>query len=169
MRPELRLLEAVLFAAGRPVSERELAAALSVRVLEVRSLLAEYRALALGRGFALHESEAGAALVVAPDLAQAVAQALDLGRDPLTPPVLEVLAIIAEHQPVDRGTIEAIRGVRSDRSLAILQEEGLIEEAGRGAGPGRPVLWRTTPEFLARFGLGSVAELLAHFPKASDA
>lgn len=164
MTPLLRRLEALLFAAGRPLPEHELAAALGVRLLDLPALLDQYRAQLTDRGFELSVSEAGVTLLPAVDLQETVARALRRMPDRLTAPVLEVLAVVARYQPVDRSTIERIRGVRSDRSLAVLEEEGLIEVAGRGEGPGRPVLWRTTPEFLLRFGLKSLAELDSLWP-----
>lgn len=159
MTPEERLLEALLFASGTPLPEAETARLLGMPVLELRSLLDRYRTRLSERGFALLETEAGLGLVPAPDLQPLLAERLGQRPEPLSAAALEVLAIIARHQPVDRATIERIRGVRSERSLQLLAEEGLIAEAGRADGPGRPILWRTTPEFLARFRLGSLAEL----------
>jgi segregation and condensation protein B len=156
-----RLLEALLFAAGSPLPEAELARRMGLTVLELRSLVERYRANVDGRGFALVETEAGLGLVPAPDLQATVAERLGQRPEPLSAAALEVLAIVARHQPVDRATIEEIRGVRSERSLQLLAEEGLIAEAGRGEGPGRPILWRTTPEFLVRFRLTSLADLPA--------
>ena len=77
----------------------------------------------------------------------------------LTRAALEVLAIIAYEQPVTRPHIDAIRGVNSESALRTLLRHGLIEEAGRTEGPGRPILYVTTPEFLQHFGLGRLAEL----------
>ena len=72
---------------------------------------------------------------------------------------LETMAIIAYQQPVTRPEIDAIRGVNSDGVIKTLLSRGLIEEIGRGSGPGRPILYSTTPEFLGSFGLTSIAEL----------
>jgi segregation and condensation protein B len=74
---------------------------------------------------------------------------------------LETLAIIAYRQPITRPQVDAIRGVNSDTMLRSLQHKGLITEAGRAEGPGRPILYSTTPEFLQHFGLNSFAELPA--------
>jgi len=72
---------------------------------------------------------------------------------------VEVLAIIGYKQPVTRPAIDSIRGVNSDASLKTLLRHGLIEEIGRSAGPGRPILYGTSPEFLQHFGLNSLDEL----------
>ena len=77
----------------------------------------------------------------------------------LTKAALETLAIVAYKQPVTRHQINAIRGVNSDGVLRALTDRGLIEEAGRDETPGRPVLFGTTPGFLERLGLPSLASL----------
>ena len=78
---------------------------------------------------------------------------------PLSRAALEALAIVAYQQPVTRPQIEAVRGVNSDSVIKNLLTKGLIEESGRAEGPGRPVLYSTTPEFMQHFGLTSLAEL----------
>jgi segregation and condensation protein B len=77
----------------------------------------------------------------------------------LTKAALETLSIVAYKQPVTRHQISAIRGVNSDGVLRALTDRGLIEEAGREETPGRPVLYGTTPGFLERLGLPSLASL----------
>ena len=77
----------------------------------------------------------------------------------LSDSVLETLSIVAYKQPVTRGEIERIRGVKSDHAIAKLMDYDLIEEIGRLDAPGRPVLFATTEEFLRCFGVSSVAEL----------
>ena len=77
----------------------------------------------------------------------------------LTQSALEVLAIIAYKQPVTRGEIEAIRGIKCDRVLEGLQKRELIEEVGRSTGIGRPILYGTTDAFLKYFGFASLREL----------
>jgi len=77
----------------------------------------------------------------------------------LSQAALETLAIIAYRQPITRPEIEAIRGVRAESAIASLIDRGLIEEKGRSDGPGRPILYGTTQEFLIRFGLDSLASL----------
>jgi segregation and condensation protein B len=77
----------------------------------------------------------------------------------LTRAALETLAIIAYRQPVTRPVIDSLRGVNSETSLHTLLRYGLIEEIGRGEGPGRPILYSTTPDFLQHFGIGSLRDL----------
>jgi segregation and condensation protein B len=77
----------------------------------------------------------------------------------LTKAALETLAIVAYKQPATRHQVSAIRGVNSDGVLRALVDRGLIEEAGRDEGPGRAVLYATTPQFLERLGLPSLAAL----------
>ena len=77
----------------------------------------------------------------------------------LTKASLETLAIVAYKQPVTRHQVSAIRGVDSDGVLRALADRGLVSEVGREEGPGRPVLYGTTPEFLERLGLPSLSAL----------
>ena len=78
---------------------------------------------------------------------------------PLSAAALEVLAVIADNQPVTRSFIEQVRGVDSSGVVQSLAQKGLIEEAGRLDLPGRPIAFRTTDVFLRSFGLSSLAEL----------
>ena len=95
-----------------------------------------------------------------PELAPEIRRTLE-GRKParLSQPALEVLAIIAYYQPVTRAYVDQIRGVDSAYTVGLLLERDLIEEAGRLAVPGRPVLFRTTKNFLRSFGMESLEEL----------
>lgn len=79
----------------------------------------------------------------------------------LTQSAMEVLAIIAYKQPVTKGEIESIRGIRSDRVLDGLIKKDLIEEVGRGTGIGRPILYGTTKIFLKNFGFTNLSQLPA--------
>jgi segregation and condensation protein B len=72
---------------------------------------------------------------------------------------LETLAIIAYQQPVTRPSVDAVRGVNSDGVMKSLLSKGLIQEIGRTEGPGRPILYGTTPDFLQHFGLNTLGEL----------
>jgi segregation and condensation protein B len=80
-------------------------------------------------------------------------------RSQLSRAAIETLAIIAYRQPVTRMEIEEIRGVKSDRTVQVLQRKGLVREVGRAEGAGRPILYGTTKEFLEYFGLNHIAEL----------
>ena len=72
---------------------------------------------------------------------------------------METLSVVAYNQPITRAGIEFIRGVNSDSSLLKLVERGLVKEVGRSDGPGRPILYGTTDNFLRSVGISSLAEL----------
>jgi segregation and condensation protein B len=156
------LVESLLFVADEPVPVAQLANALEVNPREVEAALtalAETYAQQ-PRGLRLQRSKDKVQLTTAPAAAERVQRFLGLAASaPLTRAALETLAIIAYQQPVTRPQIEAVRGVNSDSVLKNLLSKGLIEEAGRSEGPGRPVLYATTPEFLQHFGLMALAEL----------
>ena len=99
-------------------------------------------------------------LCSAPEFAEYVRKTLE-SRKParLSQPALEVLAIIAYHQPVTRAYVDQVRGVDSSYTVGLLLERELIEEAGRLQVPGRPVLFRTTKNFLRTFGMSTLEEL----------
>ncbi|SDZ09102.1 segregation and condensation protein B [Thermoactinomyces sp. DSM 45892] len=82
-------------------------------------------------------------------------------RSQLSRAALETLAIIAYRQPITRLEIEEIRGVKTDRTVQLLQRKGLVRETGRAEGPGRPILLGTTKEFLEYFGLNRLEDLPA--------
>ena len=160
--PSLRALEAVLFVADEPLSSAVLAQALESERAEVEALLerlaAEYERL--GSGLVLRRIAGGWRLYTHPDTAPVVERfVLSSRHSRLTKAALETLAIVAYKQPVTRHQISAIRGVSSDGVLKALVDRGLLVEVGRDEGPGRPVLYGTTPEFLERLGLDSVADL----------
>jgi segregation and condensation protein B len=158
MNDQLRLLEALLFAAAEPLAEEELA----LRLGEDADIPALLRALAetyAGRGVTLAAVAGGWAFRTAPDLAPALKAERDVPRR-LSRAAVETLAVIAYHQPVTRAEIEAIRGVGLARgTLDRLLESGWVQPKGRRESPGRPLNWVTTPHFLAHFGLGSLKEL----------
>lgn len=155
------LLEAVLFAATEPVSLRRLADVTGCAEAQVENALKE-----LGRHLAEESHGVELALVAGgyrlftkKVYAPYVAALLQPERPQLSPAALETLAIIAYKQPITRGEIEAIRGVQSDHTIKTLLDRQLIREAGRRDGPGRPILYATTPLFLERFGLSDLKEL----------
>lgn len=153
-------LEALLFVAGEPVTPGQLAEALEVPASEVERGLAELAKDFSTRGLRIQHHAGRVQLTTAPELAREVERFLGLeAQTALSRAALEVLAIIAYEQPVTRPQIDAIRGVNSDGVLKSLLHKGLIQEAGRAEGPGRPILYTTTAEFLQQFGLNSLAEL----------
>ena len=115
---------------------------------------------ARGSGIVLRQVAGGWRLLTHPDAAAHVEQFVLSSRHArLTKASLETLAIVAYKQPVTRHQVSGIRGVDCDGVLRALVERGLIQDVGRDDGPGRPVLYGTTPEFLERLGLASLADL----------
>jgi segregation and condensation protein B len=158
--PLRQRLEAVLLAAPGPASLEQLAVALQVEPALVDQALADLEADYRERGLRLQRHRGRAQLTTAPEYAEDVERFLQLdSRTRLSRAAVEVLAIIGYKQPVTRPAIDSIRGVNSDASLKTLLRHGLIEEIGRSAGPGRPILYGTSPEFLQHFGLNSLDEL----------
>jgi len=158
MKDRLRLLEALLFAAPEPLSEAELALRLG-DAADVPVLLGALAETYAERGINLVGVAGGWTFRTAPDLAPALRNERDVPRR-LSRAAVETLAVIAYHQPVTRGEIEAIRGVGLARgTLDRLLESGWVQPKGRREAPGRPLNWVTTPQFLAHFGLDSLKEL----------
>ena len=155
-------LEAVLFAAGEPVGVERLCLGLETDrpTLDAvaQRLMDQYSYER--RGIRLLRLDASYQLCSAPEYAGYVRKTLE-SRKParLSQPALEVLAIIAYYQPVTRAYVDQVRGVDSSYTVGLLLERELIEECGRLAVPGRPILYRTTRNFLRSFGLGSLEEL----------
>src|SRR5439155_18192950 len=121
-----------------------------------------------GSGLALRNVAGGWRLFTHPDAQASVERFILSSRQArLTKASLETLAIVAYKQPVTRHQVSSIRGVNSDGVLRALTDRGLIEEAGRDEGPGRPLLYGTTPHFLERLGLPSLAALPSLAPLLS--
>lgn len=158
----LRDLEALLFVSDEPVSAAALGQALGVDRREVEALCAELARTYEERdaGIVLRNVAGGWRLSTNPAAAPVVERHVLASRHVrLTKAALETLAIVAYKQPVTRHQIASIRGVNSDGVLRALIERGLVAEVGREEGPGRPMLYGTTPEFLERLGLSSLADL----------
>ena len=153
-------LEAMLFVAAEPVMTAQLAAALDVAASVVERGLNELDASLSTRGLRLQRHGGRVQLTTAPELAELIERFLGLeATSHLSRAALETLAIIAYQQPVTRPQIDSIRGVNSDSMMKSLLSKGLILESGRADGPGRPILYSTTPEFLQHFGLNSILEM----------
>ncbi len=156
----LRLAEALLFAAGEPLSEEMLARRLGAAA-DLGGLLGELAEHYAGRGVNLVRLAGGWVFCTAPDLAPALRIERPVARK-LSRAAVETLAVIAYHQPVTRAEIEEIRGVGLGKGIIdTLMEAGWVRPKGRRPTPGRPLLWVTTPEFLAHFGLDSLRDLPA--------
>jgi len=155
---ELRLVEALLFAAAEPLDEATLASRLP-EGSNVASLLVELSELYRNRGVTLEKVAGRWVFRTAPDLAPRLMLERPVSRK-LSRAAIETLAIIAYHQPVTRTEIEEIRGVIVNRGILDgLMESGWVRPKGHKQTPGRPATWVTTPEFLVHFGLDGLVDL----------
>lgn len=149
-------IEAILFVAGEAVTVKELARALQT---EEKAVKAELNAIRDEydydqRGFLLKRFGDKVQLATRPLYAQDVLRLLQpVQQQSLSQAAMETLAVVAYKQPVTRAEVEQVRGVKCDYSLQSLMNKGLIREAGRKDTIGRPILYRTTDEFLSHFGL----------------
>ncbi len=158
--PVAAQIEGLLFVASEAVAPAQLAEALDVSQSTVEVALNELEQTLRAHGLRLQRHSGRVPLTTAPDLADAIERFLGLeATSRLTRAALETLAIIAYRQPITHPQIDAIRGVNSDSMLKSLLTKGLIYEAGRAEGPGRPILYTTSPAFLQHLGLNSIAEL----------
>ena len=157
-----RAIEAILFAAGERVEASRLAMALEADVKDViaaADALADELAFAR-RGIRILKLEKGYQMVSSGEMADYITKALETRKPPkLSSSQLETLTIVAYYQPATKAMVEQIRGVDSSYSVAALLNKKLIEEAGRLNVPGRPILYRTTPDFLRTFGISTLDEL----------
>jgi segregation and condensation protein B len=154
----LRLAEALVFASPRPATWRLLAPFLPAN-LSTDDVFAALQAHCAERGVVLVQQADGWVFRTAPDLTAELQAALGEIRK-LPRVALEVLVVIAYHQPITRPEIEAVRGVSlSQATMELLLESGLIKAHGRRQAPGTPTLWVTTALFLEQFGLKSLRDL----------
>jgi segregation and condensation protein B len=157
---QLRLIEALLFAAGEPLTEEILALRLG-DAADLPAVLLELADRYAGHGVNLVRLAGGWAFRTAPDLAAALRIERPVARK-LSRAAVETLAVIAYHQPVTRAEIEEIRGVGLGKGIIdTLMEAGWVRPKGRRMSPGRPLLWVTTPGFLTHFGLDGLHDLPA--------
>lgn len=154
-------LEAVLFAAGEPLSVAEIAAVMQLEKPQVWELLTNLSHVYedAGRGLMLREVGGGYQLVTKPEHYRMLSSLGKKKEIKLTNAAMETLAIIAFKQPVTRAEMEAIRGVKVDGVVNTLLELELIAEAGRKKALGNPILYATTDKFLTVFGLSSINDL----------
>ena len=157
-----RAVEAILFAAGERIDIKRLADTLEVdpqTIEKATDALADEYAFQR-RGIRILKLEKGYQMVSSGEMADFVTKALETRKPPkLSSSQLETLTIIAYYQPATKAMVEQIRGVDSAYSVAALLNKKLIEEAGRLNVPGRPIQYRTTPDFLRTFGLADLEEL----------
>lgn len=155
-------LESMLYVWGEPLAIKSAAEAMDLDYEETKALLLE---LAKeyeeeGRGIRIRQINRSFQMVTSRDNSQFIRRlCTPVKASRLSQAALEVLAIIAYKQPITKGEIEAIRGVRADRVVEGLMKRNLVSEKGRSEGIGRPILYGTTEEFLKQFGFSSISEL----------
>lgn len=158
------VLEAILFAAGHPVSYEKLGELFEMSPSLVKERVVAYSAIynesGTPRGILLLPYDNSCQLCTKEKYLPHIRVALGIKRSgTLSNSSIEVLAIVAYHQPVTRAYVDTVRGVDSAYAVSSLLERGLIESVGRLDAPGRPMLYGTTADFLRCFGLSSLAEL----------
>lgn len=157
-----RAIEAILFAAGERIETARLAMALETdedEIVAAANALVDTYAFER-RGIRILKLDKSYQMVSSGEMADFVTKALETRKPPkLSSSQLEALTIIAYYQPATKAMVEQIRGVDSSYSVSALMNKKLIEEAGRLNVPGRPIQYRTTPDFLRTFGLESLEEL----------
>ena len=161
-RFDTRALEALFFVSDEPLTPSVLAQALELDRRTVEAMCDQLARALDDRdaGLVLRNVAGGWRLYTHPEAAPIVERFVLSSRQArLTKAALETLAIVAYKQPVTRHQVSAVRGVNSDGVLRALVDRGLVEEAGREETPGRPLLYATTPQFLERLGLPSLASL----------
>ena len=162
MRQKQAVIEAILLSMGESVSKKQLMAALDIPedlfFYLIDQLKRKYNRK--DSGIRLLELDGSYQLCTRPEYYDQLIKIVNQPKKPkLTDVMMETLSIIAYKQPVTKQEIEAIRGVKCDHPVNKLLEYNLIREAGRLDAVGRPILFRTTEEFLRCFGVGSIKEL----------
>ena len=157
-------IEAILFAAGHPVTYDKLAETFDMTLSEIKKLVWEYarryNSGRMPRGVIMVTYEDSCQLCTKEQYISFIRYALGIRKSgTLSTSAIETLAIIAYHQPVTRAYVDAVRGVDSSYAVTNLLDRGLIDVRGRLDAPGRPMLFGTTDNFLRCFGLSSLAEL----------
>jgi segregation and condensation protein B len=154
------LVEAILFVSPEPLSANQIGNLLGITPRVVMNAFDELNVLYQDRGIRLQHHNSKVQITTAPEAAPVIENMLELETtSTLSQAALETLSIIAYQQPITRPQIDAIRGVNSDSVLQTLLNKGLIDDVGRTEGPGRPILYSTTSDFLKYFGLSSFEEL----------
>ena len=158
MDKNLRLLEALLFASQKPISEKQLVDRLPDDA-DISKLLSVLKDIYDGHGINLVQVGSGWAFRTAPELGSHLVLERDVRRK-LSRAAVETLSIIAYYQPITRAEIEEIRGVTvSKGTIDVLFEAHWIGPKGRRRSPGRPVTWGTTEQFLDHFGISRLDDL----------
>ncbi len=157
-----RAIEAILFAAGERVEVSRMAATLETDpadIIAAADALADQLAFDR-RGIRILKLDKGYQMVSSGEMADFITKTLETRKPPkLSASQLEALTIVAYYQPATKAMVEQIRGVDSSYSISALLNKKLIMESGRLNVPGRPILYRTTPDFLRTFSISSLEEL----------
>ena len=154
------LVEAILFVSPEPITAAQISTLLELTPREVKNALEELESHYQGRGIRRQYHKKKIQITSAPEAAPILENMLELETtSTLSQAALETLSIVAYQQPITRPQVDSIRGVNSDGVLRTLLNKGLIDDVGRAEGPGRPILYSTTTEFLKHFGLSSYEEL----------
>ena len=160
IQKQKEIIEAILFSAGRVVTQEELVLALEIDKKQVEELVKNMQKDFANRGIEIIKIEDGYQLSSKKEYYEYIYPILDKRAKPnLSTAALETLAIIAYNQRATRAEIEAIRGVNSDGTIYKLLDYGLIEDAGKADLPGKPTTYKTTPEFLKLFGYENLSNL----------
>ena len=155
-----QIIEAILFATGRVVTEQELMIALEISKEKIEEIVNDMQEKYKDRGIQIIKIEKGYQICSKPEYYEYIYPIIDKRTKPnLSNAALETLAIIAYNPRATRPEIEAIRGVNSDGTIYKLLDYGLIEEAGKADLPGRPTTYKTTQEFLKMFGYSNLNKL----------
>ena len=156
------IIEGVLFAAGDVVKIDVLADILGLKKIEVENIIDKLNEKfdKDNRAITIRKINDSYQMGTKVDYHKYISKLYESKqKQKLSQSAMETLAIIAYKQPVTRQEIEKLRGVNSDRSVAVLAEYGLIEDIGRLDAPGRPLIYGTTEEFLRVFGYSSLTDL----------
>lgn len=155
------IIEGLLLVAHEPLTVAKISEIIQLSEEDVEELLLELKNSYEKeyRGWQLAQIAQGYQLTTRPEHAGYIEKLYQPSSSGLSKASLETLAIIAYKQPITKGEIEMVRGVKVDRTLMTLSEKGLITEIGRKEGPGKPIIYGTTKEFLQHFGLNSLEDL----------
>lgn len=160
IQKQKEIIEAILFSAGRVVTQEELVLALEIDKKQIEELVKNMQKEFANRGIEIIKIEDGYQLCSKKEYYEYIYPILDKRAKPnLSTAALETLAIIAYNPRATRAEIEAIRGVNSDGTIYKLLDYGLIEDAGKADLPGKPTTYKTTPEFLKLFGYENLSNL----------
>ena len=154
-----RVLECLLFVASDPLSEKRLAEISGAEPRQVRLLLQELEQEYINSGFQLRQIAWGWQFTTQAVYAPYIEKLYRPKIQQLSRAAMETLAIIAYRQPITRAEVSSIRGVEADGVISTLLDKRLVKDVGRRLGPGRPLLYGTTDEFLAFFGINSLEDL----------